>query len=437
MRSATLAAALAAAALLPGERLGVGVVLVAALVAIAASRFVRLTADAVLFGALALALASLAAVRDAAWVVALDLTGAWLAGCVAVAGPGLSALVAPLVRLRGLPALAPPVPSGLVAVARGALLGCLVVTPFGVLFWTADAAFAELARGVPLPTADSLPGRALSFAVVLLASTGLGLAARRPLRARGPRGRRRLGVWEWAIPLALLDALFLVFVAVQLAVLFGSHEHVLRTAGLTYAEYARDGFWQLLAAGALTLAVVGAASLLGEAPRRAHRLLLRLLLGILCALTIVVLVSALRRLQLYEEAFGLTRLRLGADVFALWLGGIFALLMPAGLVQRARGQIARAAGAGTAAALVAFSGANPDGLIAERNVDRWRDAGRLDLPYLQRLSADAVPALAELPPALREQALAPVAAQLQESEPWSSYNLSRKRARTLLANDAA
>jgi hypothetical protein len=149
-----------------------------------------------------------------------------------------------------------------------------------------------------------------------------------------------------------------------------------------------------------------------------------------------VLVSALRRLQLYEEAFGLPRLRLGADVFALWLGGIFALLMTPELVQRARGQIARVAGAGTAAALVAFSVANPDGLIAERNVDRWRDAGRLDLPF-QRLSADAVPALAELPPALREQALAPVAAQLQESEPWSSYNLSRKRARTLLANDAA
>ena len=49
------------------------------------------------------------------------------------------------------------------------------------------------------------------------------------------------------IPLTLLDALFLAFVIVQLAVLFGGHDRVLRTTGLTYAEYARSGFWQLLA----------------------------------------------------------------------------------------------------------------------------------------------------------------------------------------------
>ena len=64
-----------------------------------------------------------------------------------------------------------------------------------------------------------------------------------------PRALRRLSRAEWVIPLALLDALFLAFVIVQLAVLFGGHDRVLRTTGLTYAEYARSGFWQLLAVG--------------------------------------------------------------------------------------------------------------------------------------------------------------------------------------------
>ena len=58
------------------------------------------------------------------------------------------------------------------------------------------------------------------------------------------------------MPLGVLDALFIAFVAVQATVLFGGHAHVLETEGLTYAEYARQGFWQLLWVSALTLLVL-------------------------------------------------------------------------------------------------------------------------------------------------------------------------------------
>ena len=432
MRAAVFAAAAAAAALLPGSPLGVGVPLVALLVAAAAAAAARVSVGAIAFGSLALALTGLAAVRDAGWVVALDLAAAWVVGSVAVAGPTLAAAAAPLLRLRELAALAPRVPRGSAPVLRGVALGGVVVVPFGALFWSADAAFAELGRGVPLPAVESIPGRALAFCVVLAAAAGLALAARRPVASPALPVRRSLSLWEWALPLALLDALFAVFVGVQIAVLFGGHEHVLRTAGLTYAEYARQGFWQLLAAAALTLTVVGGAILVAGIPRRADRLVLRLLLGILCALTIVVLVSALRRLWLYEEAFGLTRLRLLAEAIAIWLGGLFALLLAAGLVARLRRQLAPAALAGTALALLGFSLANPDGLIADRNVERWRATGHIDLGFLRTLSADAASELASLPPSLRRPALEPLRSKLAEEEPWSSFNLSRRRARGLL-----
>ena len=57
----------------------------------------------------------------------------------------------------------------------------------------------------------------------------------------------------------MLDVLFAAFVVLQLAALFGGDEHVLRTAGLTYAEYAREGFAQLMAVAALTLAMIALA----------------------------------------------------------------------------------------------------------------------------------------------------------------------------------
>jgi Domain of unknown function (DUF4173) len=434
MRAAALAAALAAAAFLPGEPLGIGVLLVAVLVAVAARAGTPLGPQGVVLGTLALLLAAMPVVLDADWVVALDLTAAWLLACAAVGGLSLGAALGPVVRLRGALALAPGVPSGVAPAVRGTVLGGFLVVPFGALFLQADAAFSQLAEGVPFPSLDSLPGRVVAFSLVLLAAAGLALAARWPVRAGITRPARRLAPWEWGIALSLLLALFLAFVLVQLTVLFGGRRHVLETAGVTYAEYAREGFWQLLAASGLTLVVIGAALAFAATPERKHRLALRLLLGALCGLTIVVLSSALHRLLLYEDAFGLTRSRLFAEAVAVWLGGLFALLVAAGLIRVVGANLARIAVVGTAVALLGFSLASPDALVAERNIDRWRDTGKIDVYYLQELSADAAPELAELPPHLRIEALRPLGYRLEEAEPWSSFNLSRDAARDVLAS---
>jgi len=431
MRLAAVAAALGAAALLPGQPPGVGVLAVSLLVAVSISRSAPLGRAAFLYGVVALALVSMSLLRDARWVLALDLAAAWILGSVAVSGARTTSLVAPILRLADARLVAPPVPAALAPAARGALLGGLIVVPFGALFWTADAAFAELSQGLPLPPVASLPGRALAFIAVLLASLGLALAAQRPVTSPSFRPRR-LSLLEWAIPLALLDALFACFVGVQFAVFFGGHEHVLRTAGLTYAEYAREGFWELLAASALTLVVVGGATLFADTSRRIDRLLRQALIGALCLLTLVVLASALRRLLLYEDAFGLTRSRLFAEALALWLGGLLALLVAAGLLRSVRRRLAPLALVGTALALLGFSLANPDGFIAERNVQRWRDSGRLDVDYLQGLSADAAPAISELPARLERAAFSPLASRLADDEPWSSFNFSRRRAREVV-----
>jgi Domain of unknown function (DUF4173) len=433
MRAAALAAALAAAAFLPGEPLGVGVMIVAVLVAVAVRASDPLGPQGIVLGTLALLLAAVPTALDADWVVALDLTAAWLLACAAVGGLTPVAALGPPLRLTGTPALAPAMSTGIGPAVRGALLGGMLVVPFGALFVHADIVFSELAEGVPLPSLEALQGRAVAFTLVLLAAVGLALAFRRPVRASIPRPTRRLAQWEWGIALGLLVALFLAFVLVQLTVLFGGRRHVLETAGVTYAEYARQGFWQLLAAAGLTLLVVGASVVFAATPERKHRIALRLLLGALCALTIVVLASALNRLLLYEDAFGLTRSRLFAETVAVWLGALFALLVVAGLVRAVGANLARIVVVGTALGLLGFSFANPDELVAERNVDRWRETGRIDLSYLQELSADAAPALAELPPHLRVEALRPLALRLEEPEPWSSFNSSRDGARELLA----
>lgn len=428
----TAAAALAGAALIPHAPLGIGVTITALLAAAAVAK--RPGAHTALFGSAAVLLACAPALRDAGWIVAVDLSASVLFASVALAGGEtfarlVAGALAFAVRLGDAPSVfretelpgARPAASAV----RGALLGGVLVLPFGVLFWTADRAFAQLGSSVPFPAISGLPLRLAVLALVVVLCTGLALAARRPLRLEAPVPARSLAVVDWAIPLALLDLLFLAFVLVQLTVLFGGRDHVLRTAGLTYAEYARHGFAQLLGAAALTIAVVAASAHLVR-PRGRERLLLRALLGALCALTLVVLASALKRLELYEDAYGFTRLRLAAHAFGLWLGGLFVLVL---LLRRRLPQLCAAV---TAAGLVAFTLADPDRLVAERNVQRWRDTGRIDVGYLASLSADAVPELVQLPVGLRDRALTVQRRRLAHTEPWSSANLARARARAAL-----
>jgi Domain of unknown function (DUF4173) len=436
VRALALTAAVLAAASLPYAPLGIGVPLVALLVAATVATAARRSLDTLLFGALALGLALMPALLDADWIVALDLAGACVLAAVAVAGPRVIALVAPARALGSLPELLPDSAAGSFPALRGLALGTFLVLPFGGLFLSADAAFAELAGGVPMPSLGTLPGRLAVFALVLAGALGLALAAKPTFAKPGLPAGPKLGLAEWAIPLVLLDLLFLAFVSVQVTVLFGGHDHVLETSGLTYAEYAREGFWQLIAAAVLTLVVVAAATRLAAASGSSRRLL-RLLLGALCVLTLVIVASALHRLQLYEDAFGLTRARLAAETFTWGLGMLFVLVLAAGAVHTVRRELARVVVAGGALALIAFSASNPDGRVAARNVDRWQRTGDLDVGYVQSLSADAVPALAALPEPLRSEVLAPHEARLTRDEPLTSANASRRRARALLASGAS
>lgn len=457
-------AGIVGAALIPGHPVGLNVPLVAVLVAVGVvlAAPTRLGVDATVFGALSLGLVSMAAVRSAQWVVSLDLLFAALLALVAVGGGAAwieitASVFSPVtLALRGLPFVAAPLaervarplstePAHLRHVLRGLTLAAVLLLVFGTLFVTSDDAFAYLA-GLLIPSEVGL--LLIRVVVFLIVVAGSGVLALAGPRFAGLRGRRlieppfeteaerprawRLGSTEWIIAVGLLDLLFACFFLVQVTVLFGGRDHVLSTAGLTYAEYARQGFFQLLVVAASTLGVVAAAAggVRDENPR--HRRRLRALLGILCVLTLVVLASALRRLGLYEDTFGFTRARITAHATALWLGGMLGLVMAAGVTRSGR-WLPRAAVALTGLSLLAFSLADPEDLIASRNVQRYRQTRKIDIAYLSNLSSDAVSALSKLPSPLRECALLPYRRGLGRPESVVSANLSRVEARRALA----
>src|SRR5205823_2404020 len=131
--------------------------------------------------------------------------------------------------------------------------------------------------------------------------------------------RVSLGATELCVALAALDLLFLAFVLVQLRYLFGGPHLVQVRAHLTYAQYARHGFFELVAVSLLVLPLLLAVDAAGRRTKA-----LRLLSAALLALTFVVMASALQRMRLYERVYGLTELRVYTTGVILWLAVVFA-----------------------------------------------------------------------------------------------------------------
>jgi hypothetical protein len=323
---------------------------------------------------------------------------------------------------------------------RGIGLGLPLVVLFGGLFMAADAVFRSLVTGL-IPSVESAPQHAVFLVVAGWLAAGLLrdlLAAREDERILSPAAVSSRAVpfsikrGEVAVALGALNLLFLAFVAVQFRYLFGGEELVQARANLTYAEYARHGFFELVAVAVLVLLVLLAAdALVVRSPGRGARLV-RLLSGGLVALVFVVIASALQRMYLYQQAYGLTELRVYVTGTIFWLAVVFVWFSLTVLRGRRRGFATGAVIAGFAAS-AALNVVNPDALIARTNLDR----PRVDVAYAASLSDDAVPTLLERLPTLRpdlRRALAiELLARADEANDWRSFNLARSRAHELLA----
>ena len=197
-----------------------------------------------------------------------------------------------------------------------------------------------------------------------------------------------LGIVELGVVLGLLDLLFLAFVVVQFRYLFGGADLVQVSATLTYAEYARRGFFELVTVSALLLSVMLLLDWLARLDRPREVTVYRMLAGLLGVLLFVVIVSALQRMRLYTQEYGLTELRLYTTAFMLWIaaGGVWYVLT---VLRDHRERFlfgTMVAGLAVAAILNAI---NPDDLIVRTNAQRTDAPTRFDGVYGTRLSADA------------------------------------------------
>ena len=309
------------------------------------------------------------------------------------------------------------------ALTRGLAIGLPVVVALTALLASADTVFASLLH---LPDVGDLG----VHLVLLGLGTGVAAAVLRHASARTdhlPLGSPPpLGRLEARMVLGGLCGVYAAFAATQAVVAAGAADRILTDQGLTYAEYARRGFFQLLAAAGLTAVVLLCVRACGP---RGDQVSTALVLAAV-ALTEVVVALAVLRLSLYEEAYGLTLLRLAAAGSAVWIGLVFLLLglAVAGVGPR-RSWLPAAVGATALAGLLAWNLVNPAALVARRDLDR----AEVDPAYLASLGDDAVPTIAarlnRVDPGVRVDLIDRICAAKSRSRPGPhEWNLAAARA---------
>ncbi|HKH92671.1 MAG TPA: DUF4173 domain-containing protein [Gemmatimonadaceae bacterium] len=293
-------------------------------------------------------------------------------------------------------------------VRLGLIAGTLLLV-FGSLLRSADPIFASI---VSMPEFDI--GTLMSHLVVtafcawIAGGWAYGALVESPTVGRAPeRLPVTLGVLDLTTALGTLNVLFGAYVLTQLGWFFGGERFLHATTGLTAAQYARQGFFQMAWVVALvvpllltTRAVLGADASLA----RRHTLLSLPIVALLGA----IITSAALRMRLYVHYYGLTTERLYTLVFMGWLAIVLILL--AATVLRGRGRTFVAGG--VISALTLLLGLHlvvPDVVVARVNLARATSsdaATPLDLAYLARLSGDAVPLAVDAtlaPPSARDQ----------------------------------
>jgi uncharacterized protein DUF4153 len=326
-------------------------------------------------------------------------------------------------------------------VVRGVAISLPILVIFALLFASADPLFGAM---FALPDIDI--GTLLTHFIVIgfftwLSAGWLYGAFGDEAKERAPRKARgswllTLGTTDVTTLLGGVVLLFGLFVGVQIRWLSGGEQLVHATTGLSYAQYARHGFFELVCVSLLVLPVlVGTRALIADEDANAIRRHRTLALPLL-VLVAGVMASALGRMTLYLRYYGLSTDRLYAGVFMIWLAFVFLWFGLTVLRGRLRDFAAGMAISGFVG-LASLNLANPEAFVARVNIGRAANARRLndsrvtrtpddgrftqsstpspiDYPYLTvGLRADAVP---EVVAALRAAPTAPADSRSHENE---------------------
>lgn len=270
-----------------------------------------------------------------------------------------------------------------------AVLGVVLALPvFAVvlgLLMSADAVFGNMAENmISYLNFGNLFGIMFRVALLFFFAYGvLSYLAKREIKEENVETKK--GNPVLAIPMAgILTALYLVFSVVQILGLFLGKMAL--PEGYTYARYAREGFFQLLAVSILNLILVLAGMYFFKKSRA-----LKVLLTLMSGCTFIMIASSAMRMILYIQQYHLTFLR----ILVLWGLAVLTVLFVGVIIQMYREHFSlfRYSMVVVTVFYLVLSFSHPDYLIARYNVAKIEEITETEHSYYSGFCADAATVL--------------------------------------------
>ena len=160
--------------------------------------------------------------------------------------------------------------------------------------------------------------------------------------------------------------------------------------GFTYADYARQGFFELCAVAVINLIVLCAISLFSKKAGREKPFALKFYSIVLSVFTIILIATAMSKMVMYINNYGLTKLRVYTSWFMVLLAIVFVLI----IIKQFRYDMKFARHFTVVFtlmfALLCFS--RPEALIAKYNIEMYRSGSltELDKNAILKMSDDGL-----------------------------------------------
>lgn len=335
-------------------------------------------------------------------------------------------------------------------IIRGMLLALPVLFIFTVLFSSADLVFQKyISDLIKIDQEMILRIVLVIFATFVFIGAFGFIFQKREENSLKDRAERKanLGVIETSVLLGLINLLFFVFIAIQFTYFFGGENNI-KDLGITYSEYARKGFFELVIVAIISFLIVWAAEKDAVKHGKEHALPFKIFGALLIIQVIFIIISAFKRLWLYEEAYGFTAARLYGHTFVIWLSIAFIMLFYKIFSGQKENSFAFNILVSVMLFLAGLNLMNPDAFIARQNLERFNRTGLLDIWYLRQLSDDAVPETIKIVNLDSSKTKAPESfdwlkksyardiyweadSRLKQKDQWQKINLSRLKAKKL------
>lgn len=185
--------------------------------------------------------------------------------------------------------------------------------------------------------------------------------------------------------LTALNIVYLIFCIIQINSLF------MQKANINYADYARQGFFQLMIVSIINLIVILIAKKYGEENNKYINFMEILMI----IFTLIIIVSSAVRMYFYEQAYGYTLLRL--LVYCVLLTEAILLIPTILYILNKHRNLIKTYFTIIVVMYIGMNIINFDAIIANRNINRYIETGKIDLEYLEKeTGTDAISNIIEI-----------------------------------------